>query len=224
MIAGGIEGVEVITSSVVGGIPLLGAASLFEFPKVLIVYLRFFFFDACFIDGDATQVGEDVDGDVVGAVIASFNHFFGRFTVGALCRETWGVVEEHLFHLVGEGGVVQQFVSVCREAEEAVDGRPTFVGLGLEEGDGETQGVVDYLVLYVCDAHAGEPHISEVAVDVTALVVAQRVRQELPRRRAAHKEQGKDGDYERVVSHSLAMRVVCSMVLMVAVRAWALLT
>ncbi len=213
-----------VTSSVVGGVPLLGAGSLSEFLTVLEVYLRFFLWDSGFVDGDATQVMEDIDGDIVGTHVHRGNMLFGRFAVGALCRETWGVVEEHLFHFVGDGGVVDEFVPVCREAKEAVDGCPTLVGLGLEEGDGDAQGVVDYLVLYVGDAHAGEPHVSEVAVNVAALVVAQRVREEFPRRRAAHEEQGQNNDYERAVSHSLAMRVVCSMVLMVAVRAWALLT
>ena len=223
LVAGGINGVDVVESDVGGGIPLLGAASLFEFPKVLIVYLRFFY-DACFVDGDATQVGEDVDGDVVGAQIHRGNLLLGCFAMGALVGEAGGIFYEFLFDIVGDGRVVQQFVPVFRDSVEAVENRPTRVALGLEEGDGEAEGVVDHLVADVSDAHPLHLHIDEVAVDVAALVVAQRVRQELPRCRAAHEEQGQDYDYERAVSHSLAMRVVCSMVLMVAVRAWALLT
>ena len=57
----------------------------------------------------------------------------------------------------------------------------TIIGLGFEQGDREAQGVVDYLVLYVGDAHPLQPHISKVTVDIAALVVAQRVRNELPR-------------------------------------------
>lgn len=94
LIAGGIEGVEVVESDIGGGIPLLGAASLFEFPKVLIVYLRFFFFDACFIDGDATQVGEYVNGDVVGAQIHRGNLLLGCFAMGALVGEAGAIAEE----------------------------------------------------------------------------------------------------------------------------------
>ena len=68
--AGSVEGVEVVESDVGGGIPLLGTALLVKLAghttlsEVLIVlkgYLRQFFFDACFIDGDTTQVGKDVD-------------------------------------------------------------------------------------------------------------------------------------------------------------------
>lgn len=213
-----------VEGGVTGGFPLLGAASLFEFLMVLKEYLRFLFCDAGFIDGDATQVGEYVNGDVVGAQIHRGNLLLGCFAMGALVGEAGGIFYEFLFEIVGDGGVVDELVSVCREAEEAVEDRPPRVTLGLEEGDREAERVVDHLVADVGDANAGEPHISEVAVDVAALVVAQRVRQELPRCRAAHKEQGQDYDYERAVSHSLAMRVVCSMVLMVAVRAWALLT
>ena len=224
LIAGGVEGVDKVDGDIVGGIPLLGAGSLSEFLTVLEVYLKFFLWDSGFVDGDAAQVMEDIDGDVVGAQIHRGNLLLGCFAMGALVGEAGAIAEERLFHLVGDGGVVDELVSVCREAEEAVDGRPALVALGLEEGDGEAQGVVDNLVLYVCDAHAREPHVSEVAVDVAALVVAQRVRKELPRCRAAHKEQGQDYDYERAESHGLAMRVVCSMVLMVAACACALLT
>ena len=181
LVAGGIEGVEVITSSVAGGFTLLAAASLFEFPKVLIVYLRFFFFDSGFVDGDATQVGEYVNGDVVGAQIHRGNLLLGCFAMGALVGEEGGIFYEFLFDIVGDGGVVDELVSVCREAEEAVEDRPPRVTLGLEEGDREAERVVDHLVADVGDAHPLQPHIGKVTVDIAALVVAQRVRQELPR-------------------------------------------
>ncbi|MCR5423841.1 MAG: hypothetical protein K6E93_03650 [Bacteroidales bacterium] len=56
----GIEGIEMVESDVGGGIPLLAAGSLFEFLAVLKVYLRFLFYNAGFVDGDAAQIGEDI--------------------------------------------------------------------------------------------------------------------------------------------------------------------
>ncbi len=92
MIAGGIEGVEVVESDVGGGIQLLGAASLFELLMVLKEYLRFLFYDAGFVDGDATQVGEDVDGDVVGTDITGRNTLVWRFAVCTMHIKLGGVV------------------------------------------------------------------------------------------------------------------------------------
>lgn len=117
LVAGGVEGVGMVAGSVEDGFPLLATGSLFEFLAVLKVYLRFLFYNAGFVDGDAAQVMEDIDGDVVGTHVHRGNMLFGRFAVGALCRETWGVVEEQLFYLIGDGGVVDEYVPVCREAE-----------------------------------------------------------------------------------------------------------
>ena len=134
------------------------------------------------------------------------------------------LVSECFFYVIRDVGIVKQCIQIPRYSIKAVNLLPAAVVLGFEHGDREAQGVVNNLVLYVCDAHPLQPHVVKVAVDVAALVVAQRVRNELPRRRAAHEEQGQDYDYECAMSHGLARRVVCSMVWRVAVRAWALLT
>ena len=54
-----------------------------------------------------------------------------------------------------------------------VDGnhrRQACIDLGFEEGDRQTQGVVDNLILYVGHTYTLQLHVSEVAIDRTALL------------------------------------------------------
>ena len=101
--------------------------------------------------------------------------------MGTVGIETERHLKKFMFDRIGEAKVVEYLLNLPSASKKTVYGLPTLIGLGFEQGDREAQRVVDYLVLYIGDAHPLQPHISKVTVDIAALVVAQRVRNELPR-------------------------------------------